>query len=63
LEIKYADWETAKLHMEAKNKCKYNNKEYFIIDNDLCNSYLGKPMITSLTLKMLDSKEWILLLN
>jgi hypothetical protein len=56
-----SNWEQAKQHMKNNNKCKYNNKEYVINNNDLCNTYLGKPMVAMLTLKMLESEQWILL--
>jgi len=60
-EIEYVDFQTARKYMDNGGRCRFNNKEYFIRDGDLYLTYLTKPMVTSLSLKMLDSKRWILL--
>jgi len=55
------NFQKALLWMKKGNKTRYNNKEYFIDNGDLCNIYLGKPMVTTLTLKMFESNEWELI--
>ena len=59
--IEYVDFNNAKLHMYNGNKAKFKDCTYWIENGELYFNLYSKPKVASLSLIMIESKEWILL--